>query len=84
MYATVGMCEQAVNAYLNCNQTRAAIDTCVHLNQVSRQNTCVSERSTVFISHTDLWTMLSNKTLPGNNFDSKEKLYLWLTQEEFI
>uniref|UniRef100_A0A3P9HAW2 WD repeat-containing protein 35 n=1 Tax=Oryzias latipes TaxID=8090 RepID=A0A3P9HAW2_ORYLA len=33
MYATVGMCEQAVNAYLNCNQTRAAIDTCVHLNQ---------------------------------------------------
>ncbi|KAF6724359.1 WD repeat-containing protein 35 [Oryzias melastigma] len=33
MYATVGMCEQAVNAYLKCNQTRAAIDTCVHLNQ---------------------------------------------------
>uniref|UniRef100_A0A3B3BQS7 WD repeat-containing protein 35 n=1 Tax=Oryzias melastigma TaxID=30732 RepID=A0A3B3BQS7_ORYME len=35
MYATVGMCEQAVNAYLKCNQTRAAIDTCVHLNQIA-------------------------------------------------
>ncbi|XP_072314070.1 WD repeat-containing protein 35 [Eucyclogobius newberryi] len=32
MFATVGMCEQAVNAYLKCNQPKAAVDTCVHLN----------------------------------------------------
>lgn len=35
MFVTVGMCEQAVNAYLRCNQAKAAVDTCVHLNQVS-------------------------------------------------
>lgn len=34
MFATVGMCEQAVNAYLKCSQPKAAVDTCVHLNQV--------------------------------------------------
>ncbi|XP_061599596.1 WD repeat-containing protein 35 [Cololabis saira] len=33
MFSTVGMCEQAVDAYLRTNQTRAAVDTCVHLNQ---------------------------------------------------
>ncbi|XP_030575104.1 WD repeat-containing protein 35 isoform X3 [Archocentrus centrarchus] len=33
MFATVGMCEQAVNAYLKCSQPKAAVDTCVHLNQ---------------------------------------------------
>ncbi|XP_057715760.1 WD repeat-containing protein 35 isoform X1 [Corythoichthys intestinalis] len=33
MFTTVGMCEQAVNAYLKCNQAKAAVDTCVHLNQ---------------------------------------------------
>ncbi|KAF7657555.1 hypothetical protein LDENG_00025340 [Lucifuga dentata] len=33
MFTTVGMCEQAVNAYLKCNQPKAAVDTCVHLNQ---------------------------------------------------
>uniref|UniRef100_A0A8D0CZF9 WD repeat-containing protein 35 n=1 Tax=Sander lucioperca TaxID=283035 RepID=A0A8D0CZF9_SANLU len=33
MFATVGMCEQAVKAYLKCNQPKAAVDTCVHLNQ---------------------------------------------------
>ncbi|XP_034051333.1 WD repeat-containing protein 35 isoform X2 [Thalassophryne amazonica] len=33
MFATVGMCEQAVNAYLKCNQPKAAVDMCVHLNQ---------------------------------------------------
>ncbi|XP_075964142.1 WD repeat-containing protein 35 [Anarhichas minor] len=33
MFATVGMCEQAVTAYLKCNQPKAAVDTCVHLNQ---------------------------------------------------
>lgn len=41
MFATVGMCEQAVNAYLKCSQPKAAVDTCVHLNQVrDRQKTC--------------------------------------------
>ena len=34
MFTTVGMCEQAVNAYLKCNQPKAAVDVCVHLNQV--------------------------------------------------
>ncbi|XP_043921710.1 WD repeat-containing protein 35 [Protopterus annectens] len=33
MFVTVGMCEQAVGAYLKCNQPKAAVDTCVHLNQ---------------------------------------------------
>uniref|UniRef100_A0A3Q2XUY4 WD repeat-containing protein 35 n=1 Tax=Hippocampus comes TaxID=109280 RepID=A0A3Q2XUY4_HIPCM len=33
MFTTVGMCEQAVNAYLKCNQAKAAVDSCVHLNQ---------------------------------------------------
>uniref|UniRef100_A0A8C5DJY1 WD repeat-containing protein 35 n=1 Tax=Gouania willdenowi TaxID=441366 RepID=A0A8C5DJY1_GOUWI len=36
MFATVGMCEQAVKAYLKCNQPKAAVDTCVHLNQWNR------------------------------------------------
>uniref|UniRef100_A0A3Q3JRB8 WD repeat-containing protein 35 n=1 Tax=Monopterus albus TaxID=43700 RepID=A0A3Q3JRB8_MONAL len=35
MFATVGMCEQAVNAYLKYNQPKAAVDTCVHLNQIA-------------------------------------------------
>ncbi|XP_023690491.1 WD repeat-containing protein 35 isoform X2 [Paramormyrops kingsleyae] len=33
MFVTVGMCEQAVGAYLRCSQPKAAVDTCVHLNQ---------------------------------------------------
>ncbi|XP_068194364.1 WD repeat-containing protein 35 isoform X1 [Antennarius striatus] len=33
MFAAVGMCEQAVSAYIKCNQPKAAVDTCVHLNQ---------------------------------------------------
>ncbi|XP_063039587.1 WD repeat-containing protein 35 isoform X2 [Engraulis encrasicolus] len=33
MFVTVGMCEQAVNAYLKCNQPKAAVEACVHLNQ---------------------------------------------------
>uniref|UniRef100_A0AAR2LTQ0 WD repeat-containing protein 35 n=1 Tax=Pygocentrus nattereri TaxID=42514 RepID=A0AAR2LTQ0_PYGNA len=33
MFVTVGMCEQAVSAYLRCSQPKAAVDACVHLNQ---------------------------------------------------
>ncbi|KAF7710784.1 WD repeat-containing protein 35 isoform X2 [Silurus meridionalis] len=33
MFVTVGMCEQAVSAYLRCTQPKAAVDACVHLNQ---------------------------------------------------
>ncbi|XP_028927850.1 WD repeat-containing protein 35 isoform X2 [Ornithorhynchus anatinus] len=33
MFVRVGMCEQAVSAFLKCNQPKAAVDTCVHLNQ---------------------------------------------------
>uniref|UniRef100_A0A5F8G7Z9 WD repeat-containing protein 35 n=1 Tax=Monodelphis domestica TaxID=13616 RepID=A0A5F8G7Z9_MONDO len=33
MFVRVGMCEQAVAAFLKCNQPKAAVDTCVHLNQ---------------------------------------------------
>ncbi|XP_070284826.1 WD repeat-containing protein 35 isoform X2 [Myotis yumanensis] len=33
MFVRVGMCEQAVTAFLKCNQPKAAVDTCVHLNQ---------------------------------------------------
>ncbi|KAG5266079.1 hypothetical protein AALO_G00249550 [Alosa alosa] len=33
MFVTVGMCEQAVNAYLKCSQPKAAVEACVHLNQ---------------------------------------------------
>ncbi|XP_062325717.1 WD repeat-containing protein 35 isoform X1 [Osmerus eperlanus] len=33
MFVTVGMCEQTVTAYLKCNQPKAAVDACVHLNQ---------------------------------------------------
>ncbi|KAM9476708.1 WD repeat-containing protein 35 [Clarias gariepinus] len=33
MFVTVGMCEQAVSAYLRCNRPKAAVDACVHLNQ---------------------------------------------------
>ncbi|KAM6980330.1 WD repeat-containing protein 35 [Aplochiton taeniatus] len=36
MFVTVGMCEQTVNAYLKCNQPKAAVDACVHLNQWNR------------------------------------------------
>ncbi|XP_032877389.1 WD repeat-containing protein 35 isoform X1 [Amblyraja radiata] len=33
MFVTVGMCEQAVSAFLKCNQAKAAVETCIHLNQ---------------------------------------------------
>ncbi|XP_078204571.1 WD repeat-containing protein 35 isoform X5 [Callithrix jacchus] len=33
MFVRVGMCEQAVTAFLKCGQPKAAVDTCVHLNQ---------------------------------------------------
>ncbi|MBZ3891275.1 WD repeat-containing protein 35, partial [Sciurus carolinensis] len=33
MFESVGMCEQAVTAFLKCNQPKAAVDTCIHLNQ---------------------------------------------------
>ncbi|NWT50042.1 WDR35 protein, partial [Erythrocercus mccallii] len=33
MFVRVGMCEQAVSAFLRCNQPKDAVDTCVHLNQ---------------------------------------------------
>ncbi|KAL5015359.1 hypothetical protein ScPMuIL_009629 [Solemya velum] len=33
MFVTVGMCQQAVDAYTKCNHIKAAIDCCVHLNQ---------------------------------------------------
>lgn len=33
MFASVGMCEQAVLAYIKCNKVKAAIDCCVALNQ---------------------------------------------------
>nr|KAG5696704.1 hypothetical protein BaRGS_012073 [Batillaria attramentaria] len=33
MFQSVGMCEQAVEAYIKCNRVKMAIDTCVNLNQ---------------------------------------------------
>ncbi|XP_030213023.1 WD repeat-containing protein 35 isoform X1 [Gadus morhua] len=33
MFVTVGLCNQAVKAYLRCSQPKAAVDVCVHLNQ---------------------------------------------------
>ncbi|KFV77076.1 WD repeat-containing protein 35, partial [Dryobates pubescens] len=33
MFVRVGMCDQAVSAFLKCNQPKDAVDTCVHLNQ---------------------------------------------------
>ncbi|XP_067559737.1 WD repeat-containing protein 35 isoform X5 [Pseudorca crassidens] len=33
MFVRAGMCEQAVTAFLKCNQPKAAVDTCVHLNR---------------------------------------------------
>nr|XP_033792878.1 WD repeat-containing protein 35 isoform X3 [Geotrypetes seraphini] len=35
MFVTVGMCEQAVTAFLKCNLPKAAVDACVHLNQIA-------------------------------------------------
>ncbi|XP_072266186.1 WD repeat-containing protein 35 [Pyxicephalus adspersus] len=32
-FVTVGMCEQAVAAFLKCNMPKAAVDACMHLNQ---------------------------------------------------
>ncbi|XP_072032249.1 WD repeat-containing protein 35-like isoform X2 [Amphiura filiformis] len=32
-FVTVGMCEEAVQAYLKCNQVKKAVDCCVELNQ---------------------------------------------------
>ena len=34
MFVTVGMCDQAVSAYLKLGQVKEAIDSCVELNQV--------------------------------------------------
>uniref|UniRef100_A0A7M4EBJ1 WD repeat-containing protein 35 n=3 Tax=Crocodylus porosus TaxID=8502 RepID=A0A7M4EBJ1_CROPO len=33
MFVRVGMCDQAVCAFLKCNRPKDAVDTCVHLNQ---------------------------------------------------
>ncbi|NWU98188.1 WDR35 protein, partial [Upupa epops] len=33
MFVRVGMCDQAVSAFLKCNHPKDAVDTCVHLNQ---------------------------------------------------
>eukprot|EP00057_Strongylocentrotus_purpuratus_P012812 XP_011667286.1 PREDICTED: WD repeat-containing protein 35 isoform X1 [Strongylocentrotus purpuratus] len=33
MFMTVGMCAEAVSAYLKCNEVKKAVDCCVHLNQ---------------------------------------------------
>nr|XP_021149197.1 WD repeat-containing protein 35 isoform X1 [Columba livia] len=33
MFVRVGMCDQAVSAFLKCNRPKDAVDTCVHLNQ---------------------------------------------------
>ncbi|XP_033121645.1 WD repeat-containing protein 35-like isoform X2 [Anneissia japonica] len=33
MFVTVGMCEEAVTAYLKCNKVKKAVDVCVELNQ---------------------------------------------------
>ncbi|XP_071961535.1 WD repeat-containing protein 35-like isoform X2 [Antedon mediterranea] len=33
MFVTVGMCEEAVTAYLKCNNVKKAVDVCVELNQ---------------------------------------------------
>ncbi|XP_042704625.1 WD repeat-containing protein 35 isoform X10 [Chrysemys picta bellii] len=33
MFVRVGMCEQAVIAFLKCNRPKDAVDSCVHLNQ---------------------------------------------------
>ncbi|CAE1311718.1 WDR35 [Acanthosepion pharaonis] len=33
MFVTVGMCDQAVEAFIKCNRVRDAIDCCIHLNQ---------------------------------------------------
>lgn len=37
MFVRVGMCEQAVTAFLKCNQPKAAVDTCVHLDKDVRR-----------------------------------------------
>ncbi|PSN48259.1 WD repeat-containing protein 35, partial [Blattella germanica] len=33
MFASVGMCAQAVSSYIKCGQVKLAVDTCVNLNQ---------------------------------------------------
>ncbi|KAJ3392142.1 WD repeat-containing protein 35 [Lobulomyces angularis] len=35
-FSSVGMCDQAVDCYLNAGDIKAAVDVCVHLNQWSR------------------------------------------------
>ena len=35
MFVSVGMCEQAVSAYIKVSKLKEAIDCCVELNQVS-------------------------------------------------
>ncbi|KAI9362064.1 hypothetical protein DFJ73DRAFT_11110 [Zopfochytrium polystomum] len=34
-FASVGLCEQAVSAFIKCGDVKAAVDTCVHLNKWS-------------------------------------------------
>lgn len=36
-FANVGMCDQAVKAFLKCNKPKAAVDACVNLNQVRQR-----------------------------------------------
>lgn len=61
MFTNVGMCEQAVNAYLKCNQPKAAVDTCVHLNQVREgQKTSGARVSECFWEQQSTWHLLSS------------------------
>uniref|UniRef100_A0A8C5M5H2 WD repeat-containing protein 35 n=1 Tax=Leptobrachium leishanense TaxID=445787 RepID=A0A8C5M5H2_9ANUR len=93
MFVTVGMCEQAVAAFLKCNLPKAAVDTCVHLNQWNKavelaKNHNMKEIGSLLAKYAS-HLLEKNKTLDAielyrkaNHFFDAAKLMFKIAEEE--
>ncbi|KAG8445687.1 hypothetical protein GDO86_010460 [Hymenochirus boettgeri] len=93
MFVTVGMCEQAVAAFLKCNQPAAAVDACVHLNQWNKavelaKNHNMKEIGSLLAKYAS-HLLEKNKTLEAielyrkaNHFLEAAKLMFKIAEEE--
>ncbi|KAM4772218.1 WD repeat-containing protein 35 [Rhinophrynus dorsalis] len=93
MFVTVGMCEQAVTAFLKCNLPKAAVDACVHLNQWNKavelaKNHNMKEIGSLLAKYAS-HLLEKNKTLDAielyrkaNHFLEAAKLMFKIAEEE--
>ncbi|MEE6476885.1 hypothetical protein FKM82_011258 [Ascaphus truei] len=93
MFVTVGMCEQAVAAFLKCNLPKAAVDACVHLNQWNKavelaKNHNMKEIGSLLAKYAS-HLLEKNKTLDAielyrkaNHFLEAAKLMFKIAEEE--